>query len=187
LNLSDVDPKSAPWVIIATIGIAAISASVIKWNARVFLVGALCLLGAWTLRYRPRPLFPILEPRIMEPATLAQLSGNHEFRCELPLLSARPSSVHLWAVPYRNPPGVKLRQFNNGPIPFDLSQKDLDGFVWTGTMDLDDQKIARVSFGYGYFVFCHSAFPDDPPIDDANISNAIANAARTAGRTMDRP
>jgi hypothetical protein len=82
---------------------------------------------------------------------------------------------------------LSTRYTTNGPIPFTLSQKDLDGFVWAGTINLDDQKIANVSFGYGYFVFCHSAFPDDPPIDDSKVANPIADGARAAGKTMDRP
>ena len=93
------------------------------------------------------------------------LKGDQLFRCE------RTSAAHtralvavdVWAVPYRTQTGATPPQYNNGPITFALDKAEQTGGGWTGSVNLDSDKISAVSHGYGYFLFCHGTYRGDPP------------------------
>ena len=95
-------------------------------------------------------------------------------------------AVDVWAVPYRTQTGATPPQYNNGPITFALDKAEQTGGGWTGSVNLDSDKISAVSHGYGYFLFCHGTYRGDPPIDDPTVANPISQRARVEGRFLDR-
>ena len=119
------------------------------------------------------------EPSIVPPLPLAGFTGRRTLKCQMPNPSAKPAAVHVWAVPYVN---AEHTEWSRPPFTsYSLTQSESDPFAWTGTVSIDPQR----GLGFGFFVLCHASFDDDPVLDDEGMSR-ITNAAKRAGRTMDR-
>jgi hypothetical protein len=134
--------------------------------------------------FGPGTPVPRAEPSIVQPQSFAGLGGQQTFQCQLPQSSREPAAVHVWAVPYRD---AAHKEWSNGPAYSpQLTQSANDPFAWTGPVDIDAvTRMPAHNFGFGYFFLCHASFAGDAVID-AVRSGEITNAAKQAGRTIDR-